>query len=407
MCFIKHRKGKPAKEMGLAASQARLLSITARMHDVEFQAQAIMNQKIELATQQDAAYQDYCDALDAKRIQVAFRNGTATKYVDATFKNVCAFDETGNRKCQYALTDANTGKMIVEQDVYENYQDYENDKYSFAWAMLGFVESGDYSDFSWSDNWGNNVGANAGVGDSGADGHTLLLMTDAEKIVFDKHSDDTALSGAFNEYNDALESGDLKKQKEAIENFRKILYKNSTWKAEIYDAMRLDKGQDKDAAINNNLCIDGFPEDFDETMSAKFEYYVRIFEGIENAGGCIPISEFCDGDNLNNEWFNGIIKSGRALLNIYNNNGPDKGWKETSIATDTSENFLQENTDDADIRKAEAKYEHELNKIKQKDAKYDKDLQKLETERTALNTEMDSIKKVKDDNIERTFGIFS
>ena len=42
--------------MGLAASQARLLTITARMHDVEYAAQNIMNQKIDLATQEDAAY---------------------------------------------------------------------------------------------------------------------------------------------------------------------------------------------------------------------------------------------------------------------------------------------------------------------------------------------------------------
>ena len=35
------------------------------------------------------------------------------------------------------------------------------------------------------------------------------------------------------------------------------------------------------------------------------------------------------------------------------------------------------------------------------------ELSKLETERTALTTEYDSVKKVISDNIERTFGIFS
>ena len=85
----------------MAASQARLLSITARMHDVEYQAQNIMNQKVILATQEDAAYEDYCAALDAKKIQVAFGAGNSTTYVDATFNNLCRFDETGNRRCQY------------------------------------------------------------------------------------------------------------------------------------------------------------------------------------------------------------------------------------------------------------------------------------------------------------------
>ena len=40
--------------------------------------------------------------------------------------------------------------------------------------------------------------------------------------------------------------------------------------------------------------------------------------------------------------------------------------------------------------------------IDQKDKKHDMDLSKLETERTALTTEYDSVKKVINDNIERT-----
>ena len=61
--------------MGMAASQARLLTLTSRLHDVEYKAQNIESQKIALATQKDELYQNYCDALDAKKIQVAFNNG--------------------------------------------------------------------------------------------------------------------------------------------------------------------------------------------------------------------------------------------------------------------------------------------------------------------------------------------
>ena len=59
------------------------------------------------------------------------------------------------------------------------------------------------------------------------------------------------------------------------------------------------------------------------------------------------------------------------------------------------------------MAKAEAEYEHATKQIDQKDKKFDMDLSKLETERTALTTEYDSVKKVISDNIERTFGIFS
>ena len=42
--------------MGMAASQSRLLMLTARIHDVEYQAQMIQNAKIQLATQEDEVY---------------------------------------------------------------------------------------------------------------------------------------------------------------------------------------------------------------------------------------------------------------------------------------------------------------------------------------------------------------
>ena len=48
-----------------------------------------------------------------------------------------------------------------------------------------------------------------------------------------------------------------------------------------------------------------------------------------------------------------------------------------------------------------------VKQIDKKDQKFDLDLSKLETERTALTTEYESVKKVIQDNVDRTFGIFS
>ena len=48
-----------------------------------------------------------------------------------------------------------------------------------------------------------------------------------------------------------------------------------------------------------------------------------------------------------------------------------------------------------------------MKQLNQKDKKFDLDLTKLDTERNALKTEMEQVKKVASDNIERTFGIFS
>ena len=55
--------------MGMSSSQARLLSLTARMHDIEYRAQRLEAQKLQLANESDKAYADYLRVLDAKKIQ--------------------------------------------------------------------------------------------------------------------------------------------------------------------------------------------------------------------------------------------------------------------------------------------------------------------------------------------------
>ena len=101
--------------MGMAASQARLLTLTARLHDVELKAQNIMAQKISLATQKDGLYQEYCDALEATAFKVAYWDGAAgTKLVDANYASVCTYNE--NRVKQYALKDNQSGLMLVPQE---------------------------------------------------------------------------------------------------------------------------------------------------------------------------------------------------------------------------------------------------------------------------------------------------
>ena len=78
--------------MGMAASQARLLCITARIHDVEYQAQSIQNAKIQLATQSDRAYQEYNEALEATTLTISTINPNSGEKatVPATFNNLCS-----------------------------------------------------------------------------------------------------------------------------------------------------------------------------------------------------------------------------------------------------------------------------------------------------------------------------
>ena len=55
----------------------------------------------------------------------------------------------------------------------------------------------------------------------------------------------------------------------------------------------------------------------------------------------------------------------------------------------------------------EAKYEADMLKIDRKDRRYDQELAALDAERNAVKSEMDTLKKVAKENVDRTFKLFS
>lgn len=393
--------------MGMAASQARLLSLTARLHDVELQAQSIMSQKIALSTQKDALYNEYCDALEATNINVAYWNGgSGTTYKVANYSTLCTYNE--DRVKQYALKDNNTGLLIVSEDVYNAYDGYGNDKYAFAYAMLGFD-----ANFGWNDpTEGMYVGIGLSPADSGdqnaivqyikeSDGSTSIYMTECEQEVYNAHSSGNDLDQDLVDKYEAIKEavGNSAKQT-ALDTFRDYLYKK--YASEIFDQMNYNKNGTK--GVDTDLdCPDKTWAD----MKQEFNYYVNLWSAIHEAGGCQIIDSVYECGEEGNTWFQNMVEAGMVSIMIWDDTGSRNEWSETSVATSTSNNYLQELQDDKDLKKAEAKYEHELDIINDKDTKFDNDLNNLETERTSITTEMESIEKVRDDNIDRTFGIFS
>ena len=80
------------------------------------------------------------------------------------------------------------------------------------------------------------------------------------------------------------------------------------------------------------------------------------------------------------------------------------GIDNTNVAVET---HLQEVADEKNLKKAEAKYEADMRRIDFKDRKYDRDLAALEAERNATKNEMETLKTVAKDNVDRTFKLFS
>lgn len=390
--------------MGMSASQGRLLSLTARLHDIEYKAQNVMAQKIALATQKDGLYQEYCDALEATDFKVAFWDGAnGTRLVDANYDSVCKYNE--DRVKQYALKDSRTGLMLVNEETKQNYDGYGNDKYSFAWAMMGLG-----NDFGFNEDGSDrNMGAEIGIGtcqgtydnsiDNGEGKKRSLFMTQVEQEVFDKVLKNNNDPDLKEKYDLILKNAkEPDKQKEALKNFRDYLY--SKYSEQIYNGMNKDKQANRQ---NAGLVID---KDWEE-VNSEFNFYLNLWTAINQAGGCTTVDNMYTTGEEGNQWFKNMVEAGMITIQVFDDDKFSKEWSDTSFATSTNHNYLQEVEDETLVKKAEAKYEHELDIINNKDTKFDTELSKLETERTAITTEIESIGKVRDENIERTFGIFS
>ncbi|MCD8377999.1 MAG: hypothetical protein LUB59_04330 [Candidatus Gastranaerophilales bacterium] len=71
------------------------------------------------------------------------------------------------------------------------------------------------------------------------------------------------------------------------------------------------------------------------------------------------------------------------------------------------ESSLREVSDESKVKKAETEYETELKRIDQKETRYDTQLAMYETEREAVQSEIETLRTVIDDNVERTFKLFT
>jgi hypothetical protein len=377
--------------MGMSGSQARLLALTSRLSDVELRAQQLQSEKLALATQKDELYQKYCDALDATTINVAYRNNGSTRMVQATYKTVCEYNP--DRCCQYAIKNNKSGLVIVPENVKQNYEEYSNDKYVFAMAMLG-LEGYNQNDSYFTSTrdsglaigyFSNSQNSYSGLDYASNDG-SALHMTGAEYEVYKKavNSGDTEL---LNLYNKIQEGTSRKEKQEILETFRDKLY--AKYSAEIVEEMN------KNSSTNENWA----------DISSEFEYYLKLWDIINSSGGCETIDGQYQSGKEGKDWFNNMANA--AQISIFQFDTTKKVWEETSPATSINNNFLQKTQDETDLKKAEAEYEHGLDIINREDTKKDTDLSKLETERSAIKTQMDALKTVINDNIDRNLKIFS
>ena len=360
--------------MGMAASQARLLCITARIHDVEYQAQSIQNAKLQLATQSDQVYNEYLEALDAQTMVLRAIDpiSGAQSTVAATFRNLCSsgrlLPSGGNSN--YAMRDSR-GRLIVEREVADAYPNFRNSSaQEFALFMVYDINN------------------------------STAVNTAEEKFASENPSEKlTNIEKRLNELNSKSQlTPDEEAEKARLEKaYKTELYRTNGF--DIVNELLKEKGGISQEAYDKNL--------------DEFNYYVSVFNQIQANGGCIiSIDKFngFSGDAANDpEWLTTMVQCGQITIeNVATEDDGSTVFDTTSPSSDTSISYKETTSiDSTALKKAEAKYEHDLKQIQQKDKKFDLSLSRLETERQALNKEYESVKKVIQENIDKTFGIFS
>lgn len=143
----------------------------------------------------------------------------------------------------------------------------------------------------------------------------------------------------------------------------------------------------------------------DQTTYTKYEddnlgpYYEQIFNAIEAAGGC---TEITTENAKSGSWLTNMVKNAQVVLATFDN---DK--KELDNITASSNVGLREISNDREITKADSGYEADMEAINSKETKYNTQLNQLESERNAIQTEIQSLKQIREDNISSTFKLFS
>ena len=107
--------------MGMAASQARLLSITARLTNNENSGQSVSYSKQRLADQTQQITNEYNEALNATKLTVLTSfNGAAANYTDISY-NLMTGPQMAENVRQYIVTDSK-GKVLVTKDIANAYE---------------------------------------------------------------------------------------------------------------------------------------------------------------------------------------------------------------------------------------------------------------------------------------------
>lgn len=447
--------------MGMAAGQARLLSITARLTNNENSGQSISYSKQRLADQTQQITNEYNEALNTTKLTVLTGfNGAEATYTDISYNTMTGPEMAANTK-QYVVTDTK-GRILVTEDIANAYKQSAGNYNQFL-AKLRYSQSDMQvqNTASLSDNdkkvaaqkiheaWDKyfaSVGIECddsehrGIFDDGTyrfQWNNVLDTNDKGEYLDQKGNvitkDQVAEKGYSSVGSGYASWAVLDKNGEPTGEYTPINYEGTTEESrELYDYamaiteafMRTEESLTADQKKNNQAFVIGDYKIADSSNKADLNYYKNIYDKMQSSGyftytntpakavndpehykiasiGTGTVGNVQKSPLKDNTVFEAALRDGSLRLEYYSTTS--KSFKTTTISED---NCIQEVADERAIARAESKYNQDMADLENQDKKLDLELKKLDTEHSALQTEYDSVKNVVDKNVESSFKTF-
>ena len=384
--------------MGMSASQARLLSITARLTDNENSGQSISYAKIRLANQSEQASKEYNEALQATKLTVLTGfDGSTEQYTDISYNLITGYNKVAT-DMQYLVTNKDSKVLVTAQ-----------------MAKAFEAGNGDFNIFL----------ANLGYSQSTINVKNSTDATNNEELQYQKNQAYIQIHEAWDKYLTSVGLTITDGDEEHGLDFDYKSFSNKAFDGYVTYSVYDENGNvtDKDKPLNYEGTTPEQREFYDYAVSLTEAYYGNTTSSKlqNNAGGTntgyinylrnifeemVSQGYFTQEDESktikDNTWFEEQLRKGELQLKYYS--AADQKFISTSIDSDSN---IQEVSDDRAIALAEQQYEEKIAQIESLDNKYDLELKKIDTEHNALQTEYDVMKNIIDKNIEKSFNCFS
>ena len=457
--------------MGLSSSQARLLTITARLTSNEYESQQISNAKMRLATQSEQASNEYIFALNSQKLMFTTYDAQGSPVTENLTAN--ALFSYSDLKNQYALVNSHGQVLLPSADVknFENSNTLSEFLSSYGvtkiyksetlQANAELLESAEYQGYY--NNWINAVQelktkTYTETDDAGND----VTLTSDQKYQLEKANTYNLYMEALEGYQDAVlkyETGvsvdidgyltRLTQAKAAYSNTitydtwlqSQLAYETSkktaadgteitvTNETALYsDVKKYFTVQEEMAMEAKNLGCTSAEDMYVYSDESKARWYTNLWYRLNGES----TDKSAQGANQSNyeildaklassaQWIQDALSQGVITIEAATymkepNLVPDSNKPLTlqlkgiswTAKEYTSCTDFTTEDDERAIAKAEAEYNRKNNEISAKDKKYENKIKTLDTEHNALQTEYESVQSAMSKNIERSFKAFS